>query len=166
MPATYEPIATTTVSGSSTSTITFSSISGSYTDLVIAINLGTSNQNGIKIMLNNDTGTNYSNTRLYGNGTSASSSRRTSTATVYLDDGVAFSTGAGDNNTIIHFMNYSNTTTYKTWLQRGNAPANGTVAVVGLYRSTSAITRIDFTAVGATTFTADSTFTLYGIKAA
>jgi hypothetical protein len=128
--------------------------------------MGTSNQNGVKIMINNDTATNYSNTRLYGNGISVSSSRRSNTATVYLDDGIAFSTGAGSNNSILQFMNYSNTTTNKTWLQRGNNADNGTVAVTGLYRSTSAITRLDFAAVGATTFVVGSTFTLYGIKAA
>ena len=164
MTATYEKIATTTL-GSANATITFSSIPATYTDLVLAMAIGTSNQDGIKIMINNDTATNYSNTRLYGNGSSISSNRRSSTATVYLDDGVAFSTGAGSNNSILQFMNYSNTTTYKTWLQRGNNAANGTVAVVGLYRSTSAISRLDFTAVGTSTFVSGSTFTLYGIKA-
>ena len=117
MTATYEKIATTTL-GSANATITFSSIPATYTDLVLAMAIGTSNQDGIKIMINNDTATNYSNTRLYGNGSSISSNRRSSTATVYLDDGVAFSTGAGSNNSILQFMNYSNTTTYKTWLQR------------------------------------------------
>ena len=40
MAITYEPIATETASGS-VSSITFSSISGTYTDLVIIVNGGT-----------------------------------------------------------------------------------------------------------------------------
>jgi len=59
--ATYEPIATTTVSGSSTSTVTFSSISGTYTDLVIIGNLGSQTTNAFPyLQFNGDTGSNYS----------------------------------------------------------------------------------------------------------
>lgn len=165
MAYTYEPIATAT-SSSSASTITFSTIPSTYTDLVVVINLGTSNQSGMKFLINNDTGTNYSNTRMVGLGTSTVGARRTSTSTVYLDDGTVFSTEAGENNVILQFMNYSNTVTYKSWLQRANYVSSGTVAIIGLYRSTSAITRLDFTTTGSPTFTNGSTFTLYGIKAA
>ena len=70
--------------------------------------------------------------------------------------------------TVTHFMNYSNTTTYKTLLSRSGTLGGsytGTTLIAGLWRSTSAITSI---LVGCTTntFVAGSTFTLYGIKAA
>jgi hypothetical protein len=164
LPSTMTPIATTTVTGSPTS-VSFASISSAYTDLVVVINVGESSAQGITIKINNDTGTNYSNTRLVGNGSDASSNRRDSTASVYLDDGITFSSAAGNNNSILHFMNYANTTTYKTWLQRSNNAANGTAAVVGLWRSTAAINRLDFSISGAT-LVAGSTFTIYGVKAA
>jgi len=164
MAATYEPIATYTAP-SAQATVSFTSISGSYTDLVVVFNGAETVDNGIKIVINNDTGTNYSNTRLVGNGSTGTSARRSSTASVYLDEGIVFSTTVGNNNCILHFMNYSNTTTYKTWLQRANNAASGTVAVVGLWRSTSAINRLDFVMTNPQISTG-STFTLYGIKAA
>ena len=63
-------------------------------------------------------------------------------------------------------QNYSNTTTYKTWLSRSNIPADFVGALVGLWRSTSAITTIQFLTTTADTFAIGTTFTLYGIKAA
>jgi hypothetical protein len=68
-------------------------------------------------------------------------------------------------------MNYSNSTTYKTWLVRNNNQETGTYvgteAIVGLAQLTAAITSITIgTASGGTdyNFASGSTFTLYGIK--
>jgi hypothetical protein len=69
------------------------------------------------------------------------------------------------NLSITHFMNYSNTTTYKTALVRGNNASSGVDAIVNNWRNTAAITNIDVIA-NSSTFTSGSTFTLYGIKAA
>ena len=71
----------------------------------------------------------------------------------------------GQNNAIVQFQNYSNTTTYKTVLSRGNNASNLVEAFVGLWRSTSAITAIDIKTQSGN-FSIGSTFTLYGIKAA
>jgi hypothetical protein len=70
------------------------------------------------------------------------------------------------NNQIIHFMNYSNTTTYKSLLARGNNAASGTDAIASLWRSTAAITSITFNLQTGGTFDIGSTITLYGITAA
>jgi hypothetical protein len=59
-------------------------------------------------------------------------------------------------------MNYSNTTTYKTILERANQPQAVTNSIVGLWRSTSAISTITMT-TSSGTVSAGSTFTLYGI---
>ena len=65
MATTYEKIATTTL-GSAASTITFSSIASSWTDIKLILT-GTSSTGGAVIVrFNNDTGSNYSNTQLYG----------------------------------------------------------------------------------------------------
>ena len=159
--STYTPIATTTL-GSNTAQVTFSSISGSYTDLILVINGGVTTQGPIHIQVNSDTNINYSYTRLYGNGTTASSDRFSSQN--YFD--VAFFPNSLDNNSIVHFMNYSNTTTYKTILNRWNS-TGFTAAAVGLYRgSTNAITTIKLYNASAYDLKSGSTFTLYGIAAA
>jgi len=161
---TYFPIATNTL-GSATSSVTFSSISGSYTDLSIVINSGsTASGQDIRCRFNSDTGSNYSFTYLTGNGSAASSNRATSQTFMPLDYN-GYLSGSIATTTIINCMNYSNSTTYKTILGRFSTTAFGTDAAVGLWRSTSAITSIEFL-TSASTFLAGSTFTLYGIAAA
>jgi hypothetical protein len=157
---TYTPLATTTLS-SDTANVTFSSISGSYTDLVLVVNGGLATQGAMVVQLNTDTGTNYSVTRVYGDGTTATSDRFTSQN--YLDFG--FFPANLNSNSIIQFMNYSNATTYKTMLNRWNSPAYA-VAVVGLWRNTAAITSIKLFNATAINLKSGTTFTLYGIAAA
>jgi hypothetical protein len=157
---TYVAIATQTLSSTATS-VTFSSIPSTYTDLVVVCNpieSGTNNQ--VWAQVNGDTATNYSTTVIYGTGSAANSSRYSSANWVY-----AFLTSdTGNKNAIIQFMNYSNTTTYKTVLVRSNSTTSYVQASVSLWRSTSAITSILLSAQG--TFPIGSTFSLYGIAAA
>jgi hypothetical protein len=76
MAITYEPIATTTL-GSDAVSVTFSTISGAYTDLVLVMNIrGSSDiESDIGMQLNSDTGSNYSMTRIYGQAASTGSDR-------------------------------------------------------------------------------------------
>jgi hypothetical protein len=164
MAITYEPLATTTL-GSAASSVTFSSISGSYTDLVLVVSAtwsgGSNSSFGFR--LNSDTGSNYSITQLYGDGSSASSGRQSNQTKAVI--GQINPTEFG--TTIFQFQNYSNATTYKTTLSRSNVAGVITLAGVALWRNTAAITRIDleyFDVAG--TFDTGSTFTLYGIKSA
>ena len=176
MPAgsTYTPIATTTL-GSAQTAVTFSSISGSYTDLVLIIQAATTHTDStfLTLTLNSDTGSNYSLTEVYGNGSSATSTRASSLSQGYINSGTALSTTVGNNVTIVNLMNYSNTTTNKTYLVRQNQPAaidyTGTGALVGLWRNTSAINSVkieNWRAGAARNFATGSTFTLYGIASA
>ena len=159
---TYEVIATTTL-GSSAASYTFSSITGTYTDLVLIFNGAGSTDINISMQFNGDTASNYSNTALGGSGTSASSGRNSNQTSLQLNYQGYIQTGF-TSNTVVNIQNYSNSTTYKTALSRFNNAGNGTDAVVGLWRSTAAITSILIkTQTG--TFSTDSTFTLYGIKA-
>jgi hypothetical protein len=160
MPSTYEPIATTTL-GSATNSVTFSSIAGTYTDLLVIVAGTTGTLSGVNVQFNSDTGTNYSRTIIYGTGSTAASGRSSSTNQI----------GSGTIATSqsicrINVMNYANSTTYKTTLSRSDAASDELLSVVGLWRSTSAITAIKVAADPATTFSTGSTFTLYGIKAA
>ncbi len=163
MPAanTYTQIASTTL-GSAAASVTFSSIAATYTDLVLVFN-GTNSINGsLRFQLNGDTATNYSQTFVYGDGTSAVSGKNTSQTS-----GLTGSITAGTNAThIISFQNYSNTTTNKTILARANDTQSIVIATVNLWRSTAAINSIVVQLTGGGNFTAGSTFNLYGITAA
>jgi|688.fasta_scaffold1181052_1 hypothetical protein len=161
MPAgsTYTPIATTTL-GSAASTYTFSSIPSTYTDLVV-VNSGTLNSTrNCTVRLNGDTGSNYSWTYLYGDGSSASSARASNTS-----EGLINYVGTEQSTTILQINNYSNSTTYKTVLSRASSSVLGTMTVVLLWRNTAAVTSLTLTSA-AGQFQTGSTFTLYGIASA
>jgi len=165
MPAgsTYSTIATTTL-GSAASSYTFTSISGSYTDLIIVAQIKGTATTYLNLRFNGDTGTNYSRTTLSANGSTVTSERRTNQAQINTDYNEAVETNFNYINTL-QIMNYSNTTTYKTVLCRANNAATGTGATVGLWRNTAAITSVTLVANN-NTFDTGSTFTLYGITAA
>jgi hypothetical protein len=166
---TYESIATQTL-GSATATVTFSSISSAYTDLVLVCNAATSVA-GYSLLLrfNSDSGSNYSQTQMYGNGTTAGSNRGSNLAQIYLGYTPDSYGTVGNNNFIVNIQNYSNSTTYKTALCRNNNMSSGgtnaTEAAVGLWRNTAAISTVSLTA-GSGNILTGSTFTLYGILAA
>jgi hypothetical protein len=162
--STYTPIATQTL-GSSQTSVTFSSIPSTYTDLVLVSVLKETVAANAVVQLNNDTGSNYSSTTLGGNSGGPFSARQSGSTYFWLDrQGEATDWGVG----LTHFMNYSNTTTYKTVIDRFSAYTSGLQATVGLWRSTSAINSIKLSIDYSPTqsFVAGSTFTLYGIQAA
>jgi hypothetical protein len=162
MPATYEPIATTTL-GSATATISFTSISASYTDIrVVLVGSHETTATTLRMQVNSDTGTNYSYTELIGDGATASSSRGTSSSRINCGN-------ANFNNTqpsliTVDWFSYAGSTN-KTCLVTASQDRNGSGSVlrtVGLWRSTSAITSVQlFPATG--NFAAGTTATLYGI---
>jgi len=164
MPRTYEPIATQTL-GSDTATVTFSSIPQTYTDLILVMNTKytIAGDNYIGLQYNSDTASNYSNTYILGNGTSASSGRSTSQTSARV--------GNGTNSTSYYstltcsVMNYANATTNKTAIARSSDAGSYATSYVSLWRNTAAITSILILG-DAKTFASGSTFTLYGIKAA
>jgi len=162
---TYNCIATTTTT-SAVSAVTFSSISGSYTDLVLIVTQSAPNTTNHGVRLNNDTNFNYSTTAVFGTGSSAGTERKTTSSGdggrrsfIWTNNG---STAIG--NSVIHIMNYSNATTYKTVLSRGNMINNVLMASAGLWHNTSAVTSVTYSASDSTV-DSGSTFSLYGIKA-
>ena len=168
MPAgsTYSTIATTTL-GSPSNAVTFSSIAGTYTDLVLVFNGGVvtgATDDLLVLRFNSDTAGNYSNTFIVGNGSSASSGRNTNYNSMMLG---RCGGSAKASNLIANIQNYANTTTNKTVVNRANVPdAAGAWANVGLWRSTAAITSITVREFSNNNFDTNSTFTLYGIAAA
>lgn len=166
MAATYEPIATTTLS-SAASSITFSSIASSWTDLRVVLVAKATPSAAINVRFNADSGSNYSQTTLYGNGSSAGSQRGTSNSSIEASYN-------GPDSTIpmlwtMDVFSYAGST-YKTVLCTESSDSNGSGAtsqVVGLWRSTSAITEVYIWMNSLIRlFSAGTTATLYGIKAA
>jgi len=165
MPATYEPIATTTL-GSAAASIDFTSIPATYTDLRIVF-VGTSTAaTGLRMQFNSDTGTNYSRTTLTGDGSGVYAQRGTNITFISL--------GVNDNlNTTTPTMRCADIFSYagstnKTVLTEESSDLNGSGGVVRgvqLWRNTGAITSISLNVSG-TTMKTGTTATLYGIKSA
>jgi len=165
LPATYESIATSTL-GSAASSITFSSIPNTYTDLRLVLVGKTSSAVNPYMRFNLDSGANYSVTRIYGNGTSAASTRSSGDTSLNLDNNSNFDT-AQPALLEADIFSYAGST-YKTCLVTISADKNGsgtTTNTVGLWLSTSAINsvRILHSAGSGQTFDAGTTATLYGI---
>ena len=165
MATTYEKIATTTL-GAAANEIDLTSISSSYTDLRLIFNMnGQSVASGVPLIrFNSDTGSNYSQTVLAGQGSVAASARQTSITKIELGTYTAPQTSQPTLITVDLFS-YAGST-FKTCLITWSNDYNGggsTERTVGLYRSTSAISAIKLKADGANTFNVGTTATLYGI---
>lgn len=169
MAKTYEPISTTTL-GSAASSVTFSSIPGTYTDLILVVNGSSTAGTGSRLRIGNgsvDTGSNYSFTFLEGTGSGTNTYLNSNAAYIQMNNYSQFAPSPTYNTTeIVQIMNYANTTTYKTVINRSNLAQTGVSTMVGLWRSTSAINVITYYCSNATTFEAGFTATLYGVKAA
>jgi hypothetical protein len=159
---TYEAIGSITLDSSETE-ITFSNIPQIYTDLTLVV-AGTHTGSGVAGLyissINGDGygSTFYSRTLLQGNGSAGSSTRGSNEDS--LNIGLI---GSTQTNSIFHFMNYSNNTTSKTILARGNDSSSLIRAAVGTYfYDVKPITSFTVTGV---TFSAGTTFNLYGIGA-
>ena len=164
MASTYEPIASQTL-GSATTTVDFTSIAANWTDLVLVANFNASSGSpNAKLRVNGDTGTNYSNTILHGNGSSAGSSRQSNSGEMSINWNVNLST-TSNNFLVWQIMSYANTNVFKTMLWATGNAGGEVIRTVGLWRSTSAITSLSvFTA--SLSFASGSTFSLFGLKAA
>lgn len=166
MPATYEPIATTTTTGV-VSNISFTGIPATYTHLRTIVYAKANSSAGTGFRFNNDSGSNYSYCVLYVSGTTVGGDAGTSGA-----DATAPVTANLDSTpwqTIIcDVFNYSGSTFKPVLITTAGSNLGTGYAerISNLYRSTTAINRLDFFFTGAQNFTIGTTITLYGIKAA
>jgi hypothetical protein len=163
MPATYEPIAS--VALASTSSYDFTSIPGTYTDLVLVFHGTCAGNDTIAVRFNSDTGSNYSNTFVYGTGSAAGSGRDSSITQVRIARPYTGSTNA-QFSFVASVMSYANTNVFKTFLSASADPGAEVSRVVGLWRSTSAITSITVKSAGGSNNLSNGQITLYGVKAA
>lgn len=162
MPATYEPIATTTLS-SAASSIDFTSIGSGYTDLRVVLVGSTVSTTLINIRFNSDSATNYSGTMLVGSGTAASSERQSTVNRIVMPI-TSETWGTSIKTFSLDIFSYAGSTN-KTGLSTFSGDTNGSgyvVRGVHLWRNTAAITSVNL--IGATAnWATGTTATLYGI---
>lgn len=159
------PLANLTL-GATASVVTFSSISGSYRDLVLVFNgiAATSTASPrITIRFNADSGTNYSNVNMTGDGTTASSA--SGATDTFILTGLNNLSTTERNTTIWNIMDYSTTDKHKTVLSRANLAGVGVAGAAGRWANTAAITSITVQHSGSGQLGATSTFALYGVSA-
>lgn len=174
----YESIATVTVGAGGSSTVTFSSIPSTFKHLqvryIAQTNRATYGVESFKINVGNgsiDTGSNYTRHVLIGDGSSASATADVSQTRWEGSNDFGTTTGGTFGVGVIDFLDYANTSKYKTMRKLGGVDVNGTVGGVGgnaslissAWMSTSAINIITIAAV-TNTLQQYSSFALYGIK--
>lgn len=169
MPATYTAIATTVLTANTTS-VTFSSIPQTYTDLVI-VSMGSlaTSENSPWIRFNGDATTAYNRQAFYSYSGSVGGSSDAGANRFYFGD-IGGGWGTFNQVAINHIANYANTTYNKNILTFANyVDQYGSVSnTIGAacWASTAGISTILISAFASNQFTAGSVFTLYGIKAA
>lgn len=166
--ATYALIDSYTVTGSNLSGltgVTFTNIPNTYTDLILVQNCETTAAAIALIRVGKgviDTGSAYSRTDIAGDGSTATSHRTSNTTAISTQ----YAHNAAIRTThIYHFLDYSNTTTFKTMLARHTNSFFGTEATVGLWRNATNIEMIQVFLDRAESYVVGSTFKLYGIQA-
>lgn len=168
MPRTFEPIAS--VSPSAATTVEFTSIPSTFTDLAVVYSLTHSTGTvDLAARFNSDAGNNYSYTVLSGTGSSATSARQSSQAWSLVDY-YAIPGTSERAISVINIMSYANTNVFKTFLAAPARAGAGVDRMACLWRSTNAITSVTLAgASGGGGFgvgTITGTVSLYGIKAA
>jgi hypothetical protein len=152
---------------SSASSVTFSSITQTYTDLKIAFSARADTANtqvNLNLAFNGSTSS-FSGQLMYGDGASTGSGSRSDNLNIAL---VPASTATSNTfgNSEIYIPNYTSGTN-KSYSVESVSETNGTNAYAqlfaGLWNSSSNITQVTIAPVSGN-FIANSTFTLYGIK--
>jgi hypothetical protein len=163
-----QPIYTQTVGAGGASSITFNNIPQTFTDLKLSISMRGLDSALTEpwVRFNGDSATNYSFTRIYGNGSSTSTDRGTSNTVMVIlaSPGTSYTAstfGSGD----LYIPNYVKSnfkSVISDTVTENNATLSFAMLFAGLWRNTSAITSITVGPNG-TGFAQHSTFTLYGI---
>jgi hypothetical protein len=171
--ATYTLISSNVLTTTAAS-ITFSSIPATYTDLVVRASVrcdGTGfpdTNDNLRFWFNNSLTAIYSNTTVEGNGASTASSSNTLS---FIKGNYAANGSTSTSNTFANIEMYipSYTVSQNKPLslisaQENNATTAYIVATAGLFRSTTAISRIDIDSQNGNNFVSGSSFYLYGIS--
>ena len=158
---------------SATSSVTFSSIPATYKHLQVRATIRTDRSGNtddlMTMRVNGDTGGNYANHLLFGNGSSVSSAANATGLTYQRNFRVAGNdfTSSGYAAMVYDILDYSNTSKNTTSRHliglAGNYNEIGLGS--GLWMNTAAVTSLTFfMAITATNFVGGTRFSLYGVK--
>lgn len=171
---TYKLIASVVVGAGGQAAIDFTSISSVYTDLLLVVSVRTDRAavgDGLRLRVGNssiDTGTNYSDRYLQGDGASATSG--SDSAATWIVSGIstaASSTASTFSNIEIYFPNYAGSSAKSISIDGASENAATTAYTTlsaGLWSGTSAINIIKLLSANSANFVQYSTAYLYGIK--
>jgi len=158
-------IAQYTVSGSSTGSHTFTSIPGTYSQLMLVVSGGASATDALLLQINGDSGTSsYGTSGIYNN--------TSSSVTTYANGSYAqmlvqqsFPQSPHSSTVVCYLGNYTSTSFYKTatCTGQGYGSFNTTTTGGGEWLNTSAVTSLT-AALFSSNFTAGTTLTLYGVQ--
>ena len=174
MANTFELISSVTLS-TPASTIDFTSIPSTYTDLCLQFSIRATNSSSsraedtVVLALNNDTtGGNYTMRYLRGDGSGAGSAVATGYAGAYAGEfNGSTSTASTFTSGMVYLPNYAGSTN-KSFSIDIVQEANQTTAYMqlhaGLWSNSSAINRLTFSNYNSNTFATYSTAYLYGVK--
>lgn len=166
------PIANYTLTSSGT--FNFTNIPTTYQDLRIVFSGRDTNSGGVGVIYLKETTygystTDFSQTNLAGNGTSATSTRTTSQNRFQFNQVISTASAGIYGASTFDILNYANTSTFKTIIYRDATDVNGsgiTALSVGLWRKTDAVTEIGiYASSGGSHWAAGSSAALYGIRA-
>ena len=170
--ATYTLISSNVLSSSTTS-VTFSSIPATYTDLVVRASIrSVANGTNIRVKVNNLTTSIYSSTFVFGDSTTAYSGRKSTATYLILDDNSVpnSSTASTFNSFELYLPSYTasqNKPLASFYTQENNASTAGSSYIsanAGLIRTTAAITEIYFDLESLGSIATGSSFYLYVIS--
>lgn len=161
---TYKFIGSVTVGSGGASSMAFSSIPGTYTDLEVLVSgRTTGGGNGLDITFNSNT-SNYTNSTLQGNGSTASSYGTYNRLGGLINRAAEVANSFG--STKIYIPNYAGSNN-KSYSADGFSEDNSSTAYItltgGLWSNTSAITSISLSPMDGS-FVQHSTAYLYGIS--
>jgi hypothetical protein len=168
MANTYVQIGSTvTVGAGGAASIDFTSIPGTYTDLLVLASVRNSESfnNGDLLMRFNGSSTSYINKSIYGTGTAAASNSPFTDKIYGASINANTSTASTFSSNSLYIPNYTGSTN-KSVSVEGVQETNGSQAfmniIAGLWSNTAAITSISL--FSGTNFVQYSTATLYGIS--
>lgn len=159
------------VLGTSASSVTFSSIPGTFKDLILRVSTRTTSAgtgaNSLRVYFNGSGATtNYSLTRLNGNGATAASAAFTAQADGQFgwspNDGSTANTFGSSELYIPSYTSSTNKPFSGFGLSEDNSTTAQLAATADLFSNTSAITSL--TVLGSVDFKAGSSFYLYGLS--